>query len=165
MKKTYYLFRHGITYWSKHKIPYGNNEDTAEILLEAKPVIERLGEYLKDQNITPDRALSSKYLRVLQTTAIVSEVAGIKFEIDTRLNEMRDENFETLTERIGGFIKWAEESEYNTFVLCTHGACLAALKHLLTMGEFHPGSLYDYPSSGVLQIIQGKEFKEIDFNY
>lgn len=165
MSKTFYIFRHGITYFSKKGLPYGDKQLTAEILPEGVQAIERMAEHLGSLPI--DHFYSSELLRCTQTAHIVSRVTHIPFETDARLNELTSiapESFNDSKERVEHFLKMVEESPDTSIAICTHGAIIAALKHLLTTGSYNLFNLMDYPKSGVLLTVEGKTVTSKDFN-
>lgn len=158
------IFRHGLTYYSKFGIPYGANQKTAEVLDEGYPPIERLGKYLGETSHNKEeiKFYSSPYLRCRQTSEVVCKKTSVTPIYDNRLGEFEEgrEGIQEFKERIADFTKSVEAP---TIWVCTHGACLAFLKHLLTEGEVSPSDLFDYPNSGVLWDIRNEEFTHTAF--
>ncbi len=146
------MFRHGVTYSSKHGIPYGAAQETAQILDEGRPSIERLGKHLKETTINTSLVsfYTSPLLRCRQTSEIITKNTGIEVILDQNLREIDEnlEDFEIFISRIAEFINKSESSQI--IWVCTHGACLAALKNLLTDNPLKPKDLLDYPKPGVL---------------
>lgn len=159
---TFYFFRHGETFYSKNNVPYGNDVHLAEILPEGIPAIERLGQKLATFPL--DVGYSSTYHRVLQTVEIVNTHLNIRFGKDHRLDEMSvEESIEDVGKRVQAFLEDPNVLKNKHIAVCTHGAVLAAAKHLIQTGVFTPYDLPDYPKPGVLWIFNGKELQEHSF--
>ncbi len=159
--KTYYIFRHGDTFATKTGEDYGDQILSAPILPESKVYLEKLAYYLKP--ISDVYCLSSDILRCCQTATIVGDIMQQNFVIDTRLKEFHMETLDDFINRIEEFVADMELHPHNNIVICTHGACIGALKHLLLTNEITEESLLDYPDPGVLTIITNASIKEIDF--
>lgn len=163
--KTYYIFRHAITFYSKNGLPYGDNQLTAEILEEGIPPIERLALHLK--NLKIDAFYSSELLRCRQTSEIASNIMNIPFETDARINEIyvnSPESFNNFEVRLKHFLKSTEESLSQSIAICTHGATIAGLKNIIMTGSFSIIDLSDYPKSGELWTVTSKKLETVDFN-
>lgn len=160
----YYILRHAQTYASKHNVSYGDGEENfnTHILPEGIPPIERVAKFFKEEGI--DRYISSEYIRCKETARIISKATGMEFVFDKRLNEYLNESSENLLERLKNFLEDIESKGYNSVALCTHGAVIAAIKHLLIRGSLQGELLYDYPPPGILLIIDGKKIHELNFN-
>jgi len=158
----YYIFRHGQTLNSKFHLPYPKNNKSVEILPEGIPSLEKLAKYLK--NIKSDHNFSSEYLRCQQSTAIVTKISGLKFKKDKRLNEKSGENFSDFKRRVKDFLDEVEKKNYETVVICTHGAVVAAMRKFLLKKSLKITNLPFYPKTGVLMFVKRKEIKYIDFN-
>ena len=163
MVKNYYLFRHGQTFFSKFQIPYGKHNLNAKILPEGKASLLRIGEFLK--GVCSDCNISSEFLRCKQSVKIIEEISGKDFVFDPRLNEYYKVNFDDFKKRIANFLEEINKDPKNeTVVICTHGAVIAGLKHLITEGQFNIREILDYPSTGVLLCIENKKIEERNFN-
>lgn len=162
----YYIFRHGPTYFSKKGIPYGDQVETAEILKEGFPAIERLGKYLK--GIKTDFNVTSPYLRCRQTVEIVSKNSDKFFEINNLLHDYdpRNETIEDNAKRITDFYNdlITHTPEYSSVAICTHGYPIAMLKDLVLTGKIDLSKINDYPETGVLTVIKNSTISEINFN-
>lgn len=162
----YYIFRHGKTFFSKNDIPYGNQVETAKILPEAIPPLERLAKYLK--NIKTDFNVSSTYTRCRQTAEIVEKISGKKFEFDPLLHDWdpRNETVEDTAKRIETFYIQLTTSNLQpkSVCICTHGYPLAMLKSLVVTSTIDLSKINDYPTTGVLLVIKDGKAEEIDFN-
>ena len=166
--KNYYIFRHGLATHST--TGYGDEIFSAHILPEGKKAIERMAEYLK--NISTDFNVSSELIRCQETAEIVSRVTGKKFATDSRINEYSaeenysNESFEAFRQRLLTFLLELEQDEAKqTIIICTHGAVIAGIKHILTEGRFTTDSRFDFPAPGVLIIVKPDgTIKEMDFN-
>lgn len=161
--KTYYIFRHGETFATKMKRWYWHKLYSAPILDEGKPVITKLAEYLK--NIPSEYNVSSPFLRCRQTTEIVTNVTGKKFEIDRRIREY--EFFELpyfLKRRVINFLIEMENSPHQNIIICTHAIIIEMLIQYLTKGQISFRHRIVAPLPGVLTVITGKQLKQIDFN-
>lgn len=161
MAKTYYIFRHGDTHATKTKTPYGDGVLTAPILPESKTYLEKIGFFLK--NIPHSYNVSSEILRCRQTVEIVALAADKPFVFDKRLNEYNMETFDDYANRIMSFLSDVEQKAIDHIVICTHGAGIAALKHLLIRNELVEENLIDFSDPGVLTIIKHGTIEEIDF--
>lgn len=168
-----YLLRHGETHFTKNHLEYGSEQYTAEILPEAKPTTKKMGEYLKD--VKSDHSARSEFLRVKQTTDIITQVSGIEFAPDDRLNEImwerdkaanlydKPESTADLSVRVRDFLAEMESKNYKTIVVATHGGVIACVKNLIIKDDFQDADISDFPPPGVLTIMDGKDVEEIDF--
>lgn len=163
MNKTLYVFRHGHTFSTKNKVPYGDSVITAKILPEEVPVIKEIGEFLKDKEV--DYFVTSAFFRCIETAKIVSEKIGRSFVTDERLNEyfLDTEDFSLFREKVNSFLRDIEQNEFKNITICTHGAVIAAIKHLVTNGQFEVHSLSDFSLPGVVTILKDGAVNEIDF--
>ena len=164
----FYIFRHGDTIETGNfllKI-FGRHHDshTISILSKGKLSLLKIGKYLKGVKIS--RGYSSPYLRCRESINIVGKESGIKFVTDDRLNELEGggENFKQFEERVKSFLNEIKKKKYQNIVICTHGAVMAAIKHLETNGKFNRFQIFDYPEPGKLEIIKESIVKTIDFN-
>ncbi len=162
MSKTYYIFRHGETYYSKNVIPYGENELTAEILPEAKITTQKLAIQLQKFQI--EKAFRSEFLRCRQTVEIIETNSSLKFEAEPLLNEFTESSFDVFEERMETVIQKLESLAETHIALCTHGANVAGFKKLLTGHEFTSHDLMYYPKTGVILVISEGVISEIDCN-
>lgn len=162
MIQNLYIFRHGETFFSKNEIPYGENVLTAPILEEGIPSIKRIGETLK--GIDSEYCVASPVLRCKQTVGIIKEISGNDFEFDDKITEYNNETIEALRQRVQEFINKLNEGGYKTVFICTHGAVIAALKHLCTSATFEIENLIDYPDTGIIVAIENGIVREINCN-
>ncbi len=162
MKKTYYLFRHGLTQAVKDKRWYWGKLYSADILDEAKPSIIKIGELLKD--IDSDFNVSSPFKRCIQTSEIITEITGKKFVTDRRLGEYAFEFPWTFKKRVMGFIEDMENSKHRTVIICTHAVVLEMLIQYFTNGNISLRHRIKAPLTGVLTIIKDKKISSKDFN-
>lgn len=161
MSQTFYIFRHGATFFSESDTPYGDQALTAQILPDAHIAIEKLAKYLAD--VPTDKNFRSAVSRCAQTTQIITAITGREFEVDQRLTEYYQETFDQLRERVASFIQEMEISGYRDIWICTHGAVMSAMKHLLLTKKYELADLMDYPKTGVLWIIKDGQVEEISF--
>lgn len=157
-----YLFRHGETFATRDSREYGDQVLTAPILDSGKPAIVKIGQYLADKNI--DVFISSEILRCQQTSEIVSREINKQFTTDPRLNEYYNETFGQMRGRIIKFIDSLDQYKGKTVLVCTHGACLSALKHLLLFGKYELQNLMDFPKPGVIWEVVDSGLHEVNFN-
>ncbi len=162
MVKNYYVFRHAQTLATLNNQLYGDNIISADIIPEGFPPIQRLADYLKQ--IPSDLNLTSEFLRCTRTVKIVSQITGQIFKTDQRLNEYYQETFDQLKERVQNLLEELNQSNLQTVIICSHGAVIAGLTHLITTNIYSLDQLHDYPTPGVLLHIENKEIKTIDFN-
>lgn len=108
--------------------------------------------------------VSSEYLRCQQTTKIIMANSGLKFEKDARLNEFGQETFSEFIKRIKDFLEEVKKNEYQTVVICTHGAVISTIKNLLIKGRMKRRELPFFPKPGILMCIEGEKIQKIDFN-
>jgi broad specificity phosphatase PhoE len=160
----YYIFRHGETLYSKNNLSYPDDSFAIEILPESIPILEKMAEYLK--NTHPDYSVSSEYIRCQQSIKIISEISGLEFAADSRLNELghNNEMFTDFKERLISFVSDIDKKHYKNVVICTHGAVISAVKRILKGIDFERGDLSDYPRTGVILCIENGKVEEIDFN-
>ena len=159
-----FIFRHGITYFSKNDIPYGDLIETAEILPEAVPTIKKVGEYLVE--IPTNINFTSPYKRCLQTSEIVSGITGKKFEVDENLHDWdpRSETIQEMVERILKFSNKLQNNNVESVAICTHGYPINALIAYFTKGGIQQEDLENYPNPGVLVSIENGKVSFKDFN-
>ncbi|MCL5970043.1 MAG: histidine phosphatase family protein [Patescibacteria group bacterium] len=162
MNKSFYIFRHGETFYTKNKEDYGKEILTADIIEEGKPALKHLANYLK--NTKNSYNVSSAIPRCKSTVKIISEITGKNFVFDERLNEYAYESFEEFNNRINDFLNDISKAQQQNIVICTHGACIAALKYLAITKNFSIEQVEDFPDPGVLLIIKGNNIEEINFN-
>lgn len=162
----YYIFRHGETFYTKNNLHYGENYKSAEILTEGIPVIEKLGKYLK--GVIVDAGYTSPFMRAIQTTDIISKIAGYKFTPDDRIREeglsRAEETLEDLEIRLKDFLSEKEKSNFGAIAICSHGWPIAALLSIITKGNVTKKDLGEFPKCGQLLIIENKSLKTMDFN-
>ncbi len=158
----YYIVRHGETFASLNSVPYGDQQETAEILPEGVPAIKRLAEYLK--TVPTDINYTSRFLRCLQTSQAINQITGKEFEKHKLLGEYVEPTFDEFKERMQTLVTELEQAEKTTYLLCTHGGIISALKHLLIFGEYEESDLMDYPVPGTLMIISSSGSEVINFN-
>jgi broad specificity phosphatase PhoE len=160
--KTFYIFRHGQTYFSKSEIPYGENELTAHILPEARESIEKMGRFLASVNV--DQAFRSEFLRCKETAQILESQKVTHFDPNPLFSEFVEPDFEVFLTRMEEAKRFLLSLSANTFALCTHGAVVAALQKLLLDESFHAHELMYYPKTGVVVKVSGGKVENIDFN-
>lgn len=162
----YYIFRHGETFYTKNNLHYGENYESAEILAEGIPVVEKLGEYLK--GITVDAGYTSPFKRAIQTTDIVSKITGYKFKPDDRIREeglsRAEETLEDLESRLKDFLSEMERSKHKAIAICSHGWPIAALLAIVTKDSVTKKDLGEFPRCGQLTIVENNSIKTLDFN-
>ena len=166
------IFRHGLA--TKSTTGYGEEIMSAPLLDEAIPVMEKLAEFLKTE--VGDFQYSSEMLRCRQTAEIVTRVTGKEFSFDARLNEYNQEPFLQFADRVNDFLEDIIEKadrfkqqrvgtqEPVTIWICTHGAVVAGLKHLLMEGTFSQEYQLDYTQPGELLEIWKKNIQLHIFN-
>lgn len=164
MAKTYYIFRHGLTFAVKTGTAYGDSILTAPIIDEGKKAIEKMGQFLKDKQT--DFNVSSPIKRCKQTSGIISEITGKEFIFDERLTEFYMEQQTSLECRLKSLLAQIDERGYQKIAVCTHGAVISILIGILTAektsGQY---DIYHYPDPGVLVVISGGNVEEINFNF
>src|SRR4030066_2181504 len=113
-----YIFRHGETYFSKFDIPYGEMIESAEILPEAVPVIEKLAKHF--QNVKTDANFSSPFVRCRQTVEIVEKISGKKFIYENELKDwhLGKETLDNMILRIKNFYEELIKKNYKSVAIC-----------------------------------------------
>jgi broad specificity phosphatase PhoE len=162
MKKTYYIFRHGLTLPVKKKQWYWHTLYSAHLIDEGKPSVERLAAYMKD--IKADYYVSSPFLRCRQTAEIVTRVTGDKFATDKRLGEYVFEFPWNFKKRILSFISDMETSGYKSIVICTHSIVIEMLIQYITNEKLRFFHRLTAPLTGVLTIVKDGKISEKNFN-
>lgn len=162
MVKTFYLFRHGTTFGSKYRTGYGWKIYSANILPEARPPLVKMGTYLK--KIPTDYNVSSAVKRCRQTCEIISEASGKEFVFDPRLNEFFLETFGHLQRRIASLLEELNTKNYQSVLMCTHGAVLEVLIAQITKSRFKVSRLFQLPDPGTLLVLKNGNFQQINFN-
>jgi broad specificity phosphatase PhoE len=158
----YCIFRHGETFFTKFHLPYFWRNFSVGISPEAVPALERLAVHLKD--IPSDLNICSEFKRCIQSAEIITKITGKQFRIDPRLNEYCRESFGSFRRRVMNFIDEVNQEKYHTVIICTHGAVMAGLTHLLLEGSFKQTQLFDYPRPGIIVCIKNQKMNQIDFN-
>jgi broad specificity phosphatase PhoE len=160
----FYIFRHAITYFSKNNLPYGDQIESAEILPEGVPAIERLGKYLKD--ISTDSNFTSPYKRCIQTSNIVTKMSEKNFVVDANLRDWdyRNETLDAMIQRIKLFMENITNQKLSSIAICTHGYPINAIISYIKKGMIDESDLDGYPDPGVLVIIKGRSIEYKDFN-
>lgn len=163
MDTKFYIFRHGETFATKAGTGYGLRIFSANILPEAEGPLKKIGNYLKDKKI--DYSVSSQIKRCRQSAAIITGVTGNEFVFDRRLNEYFLEPYWYLKRRVASVVNEARAKKYQTVCICTHGAVIAALVHVLTPETTRrPFNIYNFPPPGVLVVVEGGKVTQINFN-
>lgn len=164
----FYIFRHGDTEESGNIIRkiFGHIGDSHNLPILAKgiPALERIGNYLK--NIPTDANFCSPYLRCTDSAKIIGTVAKKKYVSDERLRELEKngEKFSEFYKRVSDFLKEIDKKNYSAVSICTHGAVIAAIKHLKTSGKFYFFQILDFPKPGNLLVIKNGKVEDLDFN-
>lgn len=166
--KTYYILRHALATHST--TGYGDEIVSAHILPEGRKAIERMAKYFTD--IPSDANITSELIRCRETAKIITDTTGKSFITDKRLNEYSaeenysNESFEQFRQRLLLFLLDLEQDETKqTILICTHGATMAGLKHILIEGRFTTDNRFDFPAPGVLLNIKSDgTVEEKDFN-
>ncbi len=158
-----YLFRHAQTFESKNSIDYGADNFNTPILYEGREPIEKMGEYLK--NIPSDFNISSPFLRCKQTVEIITEKTGKEFDFDNKLGEFIDIPYVQFKLRIANFLEEMKSKNYKTILICTHGAVMSVLLHLL-LDRIPEKSIpvSEYVKTGVLIKVENQMVEKLDFN-
>ncbi len=164
---TFYIFRHGDTINTggiNRLLKKGGGPRDLPILPKSKYALEKIGEYLKD--IKTDANFTSPYLRCRESSEIVGKISKKEFIVDERIRELRDDihGFVHFKKRVREFLKEIEEKGYSSVAICTHGAIIVAIKHIVRDGYFFYFQGIDFPSPGKLMILKGKKVRIIDFN-
>ena len=164
----FYIFRHGDTVRTGSIVikffGYIRDSHHIKILPKAVPALERVGKFLKD--IHTDINFRSPYLRCDESTKIVGTISGKKYLVDDRIRELEHngESFSSFKGRVNSFLSEIQEKNYSAVSICTHGAVMAAIKHLTTTGSFHFYQVFDYPPPGQMIIIKNRKLSQINFN-
>jgi broad specificity phosphatase PhoE len=163
----FFIFRHGDTRDSgsllARIIGHMTDSHALPVLPKGVPALERIGNYLKD--VPTDADFCSPYLRCTDSAKIVGTLAKKKYVPDERLREMENgETFSSLFNRVKDFLNEVDKKNYSAVSICTHGAVIAAIKHLKTNGKFFFFQVIDYPRPGNLIIIKNGKIGDVDFN-
>lgn len=162
---TFYIFRHGDTYHTKNKLPYEDMAISAPVIPEANKYLKKIGEYLNKKNI--EYAVTSAFLRCMQSAETVGEQMRIKFFVNNRLNEydpvyLPGESEENFKKRVDSFLSELIKKNFNSVAICTHGAVISLIKHRLINKTLDWNKL-DFPPPGVLLIISKGKLTIKDF--
>jgi len=150
---TLFLFRHGETYYSKHKIPYGKEAESAGIIPEGVSKIKEIAGELNKEGVKI--IYSSPLKRCVQTVEIIQkETPVIKVIFHQGLEEEKVtrglENLKELTQRIEIFLNEIKDSGLKKVGVCSHGWPLAVIIALLKKGTINKFDLLNYPKCGEL---------------
>jgi len=167
----FYIFRHGNTVntevggiLSKLNIRIGGGSATLPILPIGVPALEKIGGYLK--NVPTDADFTSPFARCVESSNIVGKITGRKYVPDERIREYDGtrKDFSSFRERIDDFLDEIDKKNYSAVSICTHGAVIAAIKHLKLRQKFHYVQALDFPRPGNLVIIKGGRIETLNFN-
>lgn len=165
----FYIFRHGDTVETgkfllrflgrKVKDSHG-----IDILPKATPALKRIGGYLKD--VPTDADFCSPYIRCVKSAKIVTEISKKKYQIDERIREIEKngEGFINFRARVSSFLDEIQKKNYSAVSICTHGAVISAIQHLVTTNRFIVIQKYFFPQPGYLTIIKNRKIRVINFN-
>ncbi len=157
----WYVFRHGETFYTRDGVNYGDKQLTISILDEGVPALMRMGEYLKKENIS--EWYSSPFKRCVDSMKVVKEVAGGGYKTDERMGEFYKKDWGQFVEGIREFLGEIEKKGIEKVGVCTHGAVLAGIRHLLIEGVFEREQMHEHPDPGVLWIIEKGKLEKISF--
>ncbi len=165
MPRTFYIFRHGLTYAVKTGTAYGLGFLTAPIIDEGVPSLEKMGQFLS--KYPTDFNVSSPLRRCKQTAEIITRISGKKFVFDRRVREFFLETGGMVRRRIKSLLSEIDRRGYEKVAICTHGAIISALITQITAREekVPEYDLFHYPPSGVLVIVEDGKVEEINFNH
>lgn len=160
----FYIFRHAETFPSKNMGGiYDKDNYTTPILYEGKDTTIHLANYLKE--IPSDLNVSSPYERCKETVKMISRISGKEFVLDERIGEFYQIEYKEFKERIKDFLKDVRDKDYQNIVICTHGAAMSLLVHLISDREPEENiPISEFKKTGVLIKVENKNFQEIDFN-
>jgi broad specificity phosphatase PhoE len=157
---SWYLFRHGLA--TRNPAGYGKEILTATILPESIQSVEKIAIFLS--TVTDSINYCSELKRCVQTAGIITRLTGKKFRLDSRMNEYHRESFSVFKLKLHLFLDEITSQNPQNIIICTHGAVIAGLKHLLMHAIFSESDLLDYPQCGQLLILQDKRIEIKDFN-
>ena len=166
-----YIFRHGDTERTENSNILsvlfrrdGGGLSDLPILPKGIPALEKIGAYLK--NIPTDANFTSPYLRCKESSKIVGSISNRIYKVDEGIREFEEEkrNFAGFKNRITDFLDRIDKKNYSAVSICTHGAVIAAIKHLITSGKFSFFQVWDFPAPGNLIIIKDGKVESVDFN-
>lgn len=160
--KTFMIFRHGKALPQGQN--YGSSVLTAELLPEGRPPIERMAEAMARSKLHSDANFTSPVLRCRQTVEIIENKTHKIFVPDSRLDEFHDETIQGFIDRIWSFAEEIKTVPATSILICTHGACIAALRHIILHGKFSEAQIDDYTSTGQMLTIEKGREKITDFN-
>jgi len=167
----FYIFRHGNTVstevggiLSKLNIRIGGGSANLPILPKGVPALEKIGGYLK--NIPTEANFTSPFARCIESSNIVGKITGRKYVPDERIREYDTgrKDFSAFRGRIIEFLDEINKKNYSSVSICTHGAVIAAIKHLKLRQKFHYIQVLDFPNPGNLIIIKGGRIETLNFN-
>jgi broad specificity phosphatase PhoE len=148
------LVRHGLATLSLNG--YGDDMLTAELLPKGKEAVENAAAFAAAQN--PTQLWASPLRRCQQTAEILAAKTGLKVVTDPLLTEYSEEMEETFAHFVSRMKEVVEkirqQSPEKMLCICTHGAVIAALSHLLTNRAFSRLDLNDYPTPAGVRIIE-----------
>jgi broad specificity phosphatase PhoE len=158
-----YIFRHGNTKRTERSFKGGGSRNLP-ILEMGVPALENIGKFLK--SVPLEANFTSPYRRCVESAKIVGKITGEKYTEDERLCEylVNKERFSTFRKKIISFLDEIDKKNYSAVSICTHGAIIAAMKHLRLSGKFNLFQAPDYPTPGNLVVIKDGEVKTINFN-
>ena len=162
----FYIFRHGDTVNSKNsldKLVIKKDTRNLPILPESHNALEKIGKFLK--SVHTDADFCSPYLRCRESVKIVEKFSGKNYSFDSRIEELEGRIiFSDFQKRIKSFLNEIKAKKYSAVSICTHGAIIAAIKHMETASKFYFFQVFDYPEPGNLIIIKEGKIKKINFN-
>jgi broad specificity phosphatase PhoE len=160
----FYIFRHAETFPSKNTGGiYDENNFATPVLSSGKDITIKLAQYLKD--IPSDLNVSSPFERCKETVEIITQVTGKKFIFDERVGEYFQISYPDFRARIEDFLKEIEGRDYQNIIICTHGAVMSQIVHLLCDDKPEEDiPISEGKNTGILVMVEDRSIKEINFN-
>jgi broad specificity phosphatase PhoE len=164
-----YILRHGDTTESGNLFfrlfGHKGSSFNLPILPKGLPPLQKIGEYLK--SVPTEANFCSPYIRCVDSAKVVGKIADKKFDNESRISEFErnGEGFGYFYKRVKNFFDDIKSKKYSSVSICTHGAVIAALKHLATGRSFHRLQIWDFPKPGNLIVIKDSKVEILNFNY
>lgn len=153
---TYYIFRHGQTYFSKNHVAYEAQQTTAELLPEGVKQTHKMAKKLIENNVTV--FYCSPLRRCVQTLELLKkDIPNLKVTFFNELTEgnvfKSNETIADLSNRAKFVLNQANPAGLSKIGICTHGVMVGVLTALLKKGRVTEDDTFNYPPCGDLVVI------------
>jgi broad specificity phosphatase PhoE len=153
-----YLFRHGLATLSPQG--YGPDNLTVSVLPEGLVAVSALAEFMA--TVPVHNIFTSPYHRCQQTAGVVGKKLQLSPTVWPLAGEYLPPDWPGFAARMEDLVELLMVAR-RPLALCTHGAVIAALSHLLTNRPVTEWDQWDFPPPAGLRIIQNNTIQQLAF--